>query len=168
MKRQLFFFIERLEINRSERISILALLACLLVTSSLHILEEPKVYEDPGHYARLEKIFLERSRAIEKERGAILARYEPIVMPDFSEETADTISPDSTKREKNESNTQKININQASVDQLMKLPGIGPTYARRIVAWRNENGEFQSTDQLLEIRGIGKIRLENMKPLIEL
>ena len=55
--------------------------------------------------------------------------------------------------------TFPININTATAQQLEALPGIGPTYAQRIVDYRNANGPFTSPSQLLNISGIGEKRL---------
>ena len=61
-----------------------------------------------------------------------------------------------------------ININTATAEELQQLPGIGPAYAGRILEWRVQNGRFTSIDQLIEIRGIGEKRLENIRPLVTL
>jgi len=60
----------------------------------------------------------------------------------------------------------KVNINNASQDQLQEVPGIGPATASKIEAYRNKNGAFTQVDQLLEIKGIGNVTLEKMKPYI--
>ena len=49
----------------------------------------------------------------------------------------------------------KININKASVDELKLLPGIGETLAERIIAYRNEHGDFQSVEEIKNVNGIG-------------
>lgn len=56
-----------------------------------------------------------------------------------------------------------INLNSSSASQLEQLPGVGPVLAERIVAWREENGQFSSVDQLLEVSGIGEKVLEKMR-----
>ena len=56
--------------------------------------------------------------------------------------------------------TLLVNINTASAEQLATLPGIGETYANRIVAFREENGPFHTVEELLLVEGIGESRLE--------
>jgi competence protein ComEA len=62
----------------------------------------------------------------------------------------------------------KININQASVDQLQELPGIGPARAEAIVRYREEHGPFTSLDEITNVPGIGQKILENIMDHIEL
>ena len=64
-----------------------------------------------------------------------------------------------TTKSGGQNQTFPININTATAQQLEALPGIGPTYAQRIVDYRNANGPFTSPSQLLNISGIGEKRL---------
>ncbi|MCL7744754.1 helix-hairpin-helix domain-containing protein [Guyparkeria hydrothermalis] len=48
-----------------------------------------------------------------------------------------------------------LNVNQASVDELVALNGIGPVYAERIVEYRSEHGGFDSVSELTAVQGIG-------------
>ena len=59
-----------------------------------------------------------------------------------------------------------ILLNKASIDGLTLLPGIGPTIAERIVSRRNSIGSFNSVDELLTVKGIGKIKLNQIRPFI--
>ena len=61
-----------------------------------------------------------------------------------------------------EDQTFPININTATAEQLQALPGIGTTYAQRIVDYRKANGPFTSPTQLLNVKGIGEARLTSI------
>ena len=50
---------------------------------------------------------------------------------------------------------EKVNINKASVTELMKLKKIGKKYAERIVAYREKNGEFEKPEDIMKVKGIG-------------
>ncbi|HYA97858.1 MAG TPA: helix-hairpin-helix domain-containing protein [Methylomirabilota bacterium] len=56
-----------------------------------------------------------------------------------------------------------VNINTASETELQKVPGIGPTTAKHIVAARKSVGGFRSVDDLLAVPGIGQKRLAKMR-----
>jgi competence protein ComEA len=58
---------------------------------------------------------------------------------------------------------QPININAATSEQLQLVPGIGPATADKILQMRKSYGPFNSVDDLLAIRGIGKKRLDKMR-----
>ena len=53
-----------------------------------------------------------------------------------------------------------ININDATLQELMALPGIGETIAKRIVDFRKFNGNFAKPEELLHVDGIGPSKLE--------
>jgi len=57
----------------------------------------------------------------------------------------------------------KINLNTAGVEELTALPGIGPSYAKRIVEFREKNGPFKKVDDLLNVQGIGEKTLEKIR-----
>lgn len=50
---------------------------------------------------------------------------------------------------------EKININTASVKELTQLDRIGPTLAKRIVAYREKHGPFKKSEDIIKVKGIG-------------
>jgi len=63
-------------------------------------------------------------------------------------------------------NSELININTATSFELEALPGIGPTIAGKIVAYREENGFFQSIEEIENVSGIGPVLFDRIKDLI--
>lgn len=60
----------------------------------------------------------------------------------------------------------KININTAGPEQLDEIPGVGPSTAERIIAYREENGRFHHIEDLMNISGIGPKTFDKMKDSI--
>jgi competence protein ComEA len=59
-----------------------------------------------------------------------------------------------------------IDVNAASADQLDTLPGVGPSTAAAIVAYREAHGAFATVDDLGEVRGIGPAKLDAIRGLV--
>lgn len=72
-----------------------------------------------------------------------------------------------SKSASNKSDTFRININTATVDQLQSLKGIGPKTAARIIAHRIRVGGFNSLEDLLQIKGIGPKTLNKFRGNVE-
>jgi len=51
---------------------------------------------------------------------------------------------------------QRININKATLDELLSLDGIGIIVGERILAFRAENGPFQKPEDLMMVKGVGQ------------
>ena len=60
----------------------------------------------------------------------------------------------------------RLDLNTASVQDLDRLPGIGPVLAQRIVVHRARHGRFRSVDELLAVPGIGPRLLERLRPFV--
>lgn len=63
---------------------------------------------------------------------------------------------------------ETVQLNQATVEQLETLPGVGPALAERIVAYRKEHGPFKSLEQLTEVKGIGQSKFAAFKDRLTL
>jgi competence protein ComEA len=59
-----------------------------------------------------------------------------------------------------------VNLNTATAEQLEELPGVGPAIAAAIVDERERRGRFDTVDDLLDVRGIGDARLEQLRDLV--
>lgn len=59
-----------------------------------------------------------------------------------------------------------LDINTATIEQLVALPGIGQVLAERIVAYRDAHGPFTSVDQLGDVEGIGDSLIDRLRPLV--
>ena len=56
-----------------------------------------------------------------------------------------------------------VNINTATAEERETVTGIGPVLAQAILDYRAEHGDFQTLDELLEVRGIGSAKLDAMR-----
>lgn len=59
-----------------------------------------------------------------------------------------------------------VNINTATAEQLMLLPRVGPSVAGRIVEFRDQNGRFKQTADLLLVKGIGDKTFALIEPYV--
>ena len=111
-------------------------------------------------------------RSTEEPEAVSESRYDySLKDQEFEERSQKLAKLTSPKGEKKTTSKQtlgphSININTASKDQLTLLPGIGETYAERIIIYRDNNGPYASVDELEKVKGIGKSTLERLRPYI--
>ena len=99
--------------------------------------------------------FLQPHRALAAPRPALAA-------PAISDDGDDT-APRSGKK----SVTGKLNLNTATVEELMLLPGVGPGKAERIVAFRGKHGPFKRIADLRKVKGFGYKTLKKLEPFLD-
>ena len=61
-----------------------------------------------------------------------------------------------------------IDINAADINELQEISGVGPAKAQAIVDYREENGAFESVDELNEISGFGEKTVEKLRDSIKI
>ena len=95
------------------------------------------------------------------------------IIPKVGEETADTVTNDNEYRNENNTlnepesnNDNKININTADLSELDTLPGFGQVTAQKIIEYRQEHTKFNSIEELMNIKGIGEKKFNNVKEYI--
>jgi competence protein ComEA len=60
----------------------------------------------------------------------------------------------------------KVNINKATIDELKTLSGVGDSTAKKIIDYREKNGNFKTIDDLKNLSGIGNANFDAIKDMI--
>jgi competence protein ComEA len=66
-----------------------------------------------------------------------------------------------------DSSNEKVRINYADKKEIESLNGIGPSKSEAIIQYRDENGFFETADDLLDVSGIGEKTLESIREDIQ-
>ena len=94
---------------------------------------------------------------------------EHYIIPKIGEEiSGESLSMNNTREVGNETDSNKININSATIKELEDLPGVGEATANKIVRHRDENGKFKSIEEIKNVNGIGDKKYEDLKELISI
>ncbi len=92
---------------------------------------------------------------------AVVVPTRKVVAPTFTVSSAASPSPLAARAPHD-----PVNLNTATVEELDKLPGIGPALAQRIVDYRNQNGPFKKVEEVKNVKGIGDALFDELKDLI--
>ena len=106
---------------------------------------------------------LPQSDADALNRAALLSDGQKIVVPFAGE--SQTSHP-LAESEGGTMPNDKVNLNHATLAQLMTLPGIGEVKAQAIMQYRQEHNGFQTIDQLLQVNGIGSAIYSQIADLV--
>lgn len=169
IRRKLFFWIDGLQIGKQERVSITILFLLVIIALFVSTLITEKVVPTPENHAGILEEFNRRSAELDREKVEIAKKYNPEIEKEeevvAAKEKAETPILDNTEVKEI---PKIVSINSATITELESLPGIGTTYATRIIEFRETNGDFTSVEDLVKVRGIGAKTLEKIKPFIEL
>lgn len=138
-------------VSRKEALAIITLSATFLVGMGIRWWQSEQQRQKPipsFDYSRTDSIYAAHVRSAKTAKTTRAAQTAP------------------AKQTKQHPPVSSINLNQATKAQLMNLPGIGPAYAERIIAYREQHGGFGSVDELLLIKGIGKKKLEKIRAFV--
>ncbi len=99
-------------------------------------------------------------------QAQLLADGQRVYIPSREEIEKGFVIEDFVSVNQNSTTNQRININRASKEELMTLPGIGEAKAERIIAYRNEHNGFQTIEDIQQIAGVKEAIFSNVKDLI--
>ncbi len=176
---------EALQITAGERRVILGLIGIYLILTAFNLYGPVRTIYDDSYYKPVIDEYVRLSGIREEERVVLLARYYP---PESRKGMASLLEGHHLPGQSNlvamQSSAQiradsgqsmavadgslepKINIQLAGAEELIRLPGIGPVTARRIIEYREKNGPFRQPEDLLNVSGIGPVTLENIREFI--
>ena len=70
---------------------------------------------------------------------------------------------DTAKSKMSQKNMTQVDLNTATLEQLVTLPGVGKKKAAAIIEYRTKHGKFKSVDDLVNVKGVGKKMLMKLK-----
>ncbi len=105
-----------------------------------------------------------RKKAILSSEFTLLSYEEPVKVVTITSKGSNPLKyrkkPREKYRKKSRSLKQKVDLNRATIEELVLLKGIGPTLAKRVVSFRDSVGNFTNIREIVRVKGIGKKKLE--------
>lgn len=172
LKEQLFNITEALDIQIAERRTILILCALYISIKSFTF------YDDDNKARALEQALastinqsgntsLSPKDAMQTTIADTIKNAQLIAVDSITLVTSSTLKKNVAVASQNKT-LDPVYLNTATKEELLSLPGIGPAYADRILALRDEQGTLKHIDDLLMVKGIGPSRLEKLRPFIQI
>lgn len=90
----------------------------------------------------------------------------PNILDDNVDEYIETDAGENIIIDNPSSSSNCVNINTADQAALQTLPGIGASTAAKIIDYRNQNGNFKSIEDIMNVKGIGQSKFNNIKDFI--
>lgn len=72
-------------------------------------------------------------------------------------------APEKSKIQQSQKQMKRVNLNTASLKQLVSLPGVGKKKAAAIIEYRKNNGKFKQIEDVIKVKGIGQKMLDKFK-----
>ncbi|MEP1447591.1 MAG: helix-hairpin-helix domain-containing protein [Paraglaciecola sp.] len=85
----------------------------------------------------------------------------------FLTTSTNLVFADSADSKMSQKQMTQVDLNTATLEQLVTLPGVGKKKAAAIIEYRTKKGKFKSVDELVNVKGVGKKMLEKLKGQIK-
>lgn len=113
------------------------------------------------------RIYIPQKGELVQNKEKIEDKTQEIVTGKSTDITTSTqVNSNLSTNKKSKTDIEKININKATQTELETLPGIGPSTAEKIIAYRKENGNFKNIEDIMNVNGIGESKYNKIKDLI--
>ena len=113
------------------------------------------------------RIYIPKKGELVQDKEKIEDKTQEVVTGKSTDITNTTsVNTNLSTNKKSKTDIEKINLNKATQTELETLPGIGPSTAEKIIAYRKENGNFKNIEDIMNVNGIGESKYSKISDLI--
>ncbi len=80
-------------------------------------------------------------------------------------QTSSMVSTDNASTPRQSTVAEKVNLNKATAKELLKVKGLNASRVRSILSYRKKHGEFKSVDELVSVKGMSKVKADELKAI---
>jgi competence protein ComEA len=153
-------FLSYFTFTKLESRAIVLIILAILIGTTIKVVQNQSV-STPFDFSSFDKEFAYKT--------SLYKNVENLTTEDTTEsETTEETQIKKDKKGKKEQNLKEksININTATKEDLIKLPGVGPSTAEKIIEYREKINGFKKIEDIMKVKGIGQKKFEKMKPYI--